>query len=90
MLYEVITAGKSTLLNVLGGMDYVTEGDILVNGSNIAKYNDKKLTEYRAKNVGFVFQFYNLIPSLTAAENVNMKYISCFGIIHSFYEYAVT
>lgn len=65
-------AGKSTILNLLGGMDYVSNGEIMVNGNNISKYNDNELTEYRAKNVGFVFQFYNLIPSLTAYENVNI------------------
>lgn len=63
-------AGKSTLLNLLGGMDYATEGEILVNGTNIVGYNDDRLTEYRAKNIGFVFQFYNLIPTLTSLENV--------------------
>ena len=63
-------AGKSTLLNLLGGMDYATEGEILVNGTNIVGYDDDRLTEYRAKNIGFVFQFYNLIPTLTSLENV--------------------
>ena len=63
-------AGKSTVLNLLGGMDYVTSGEIIVNGSNIAGFNDGTLTDYRAKNVGFVFQFYNLIPTLTAYENI--------------------
>lgn len=65
-------AGKSTVLNLLGGMDSATTGDIIVDGVNIAKFNDKELTDYRAKKVGFVFQFYNLIPSLTAYENVNI------------------
>ena len=63
-------AGKSTLLNILGGMDSPTEGDFLFDGENIAKYNDNELTDYRAWNVGVVFQFYNLIPTLTAYENV--------------------
>lgn len=63
-------AGKSTILNLLGGMDFATSGDIIINGENITNYNDDKLTEYRAENVGFVFQFYNLIPTLTALENV--------------------
>lgn len=63
-------AGKSTLLNLLGGMDYATSGEIIVNGKNIANYKDDELTEYRAENVGFVFQFYNLIPTLTVFENV--------------------
>lgn len=63
-------AGKSTLLNLLGGMDYATSGEIIIDGKNIVGYKDDKLTEYRAENVGFVFQFYNLIPTLTALENV--------------------
>jgi putative ABC transport system ATP-binding protein len=63
-------AGKSTLLNLLGGMDSATSGEIVVNGKDIAGYGDDRLTEYRADNVGFVFQFYNLIPTLTALENV--------------------
>jgi putative ABC transport system ATP-binding protein len=63
-------AGKSTVLNLLGGMDYATGGQIIINGRNIAEYDDDRLTEYRAGNVGFIFQFYNLIPTLTALENV--------------------
>lgn len=63
-------AGKSTLLNLLGGMDYASSGEIIINGKNIEKYSDNALTQYRATNVGFVFQFYNLIPTLTAYENV--------------------
>lgn len=65
-------AGKSTLLNLLGGMDKTTSGDIIVNGENIAKYNDKQLTKYRAENVGFIFQFYNILPTLTVLENVEI------------------
>lgn len=65
-------AGKSTLLNLLGGMEHATNGEIIVNGNNITAYNDKKLTKYRATDVGFVFQFYNLIPTLTALENVDL------------------
>lgn len=65
-------AGKSTLLNILGGMDTNTSGDVIVNGQNIANYNAKQLTAYRRTNVGFVFQFYNLIPNLTAKENVEL------------------
>ncbi len=64
-------AGKSTILNLLGGMDRATSGEIKVNGNCITAYDDKKLTEYRGITVGFVFQFYNLIPNLTAFENVN-------------------
>ncbi|MDR0293003.1 MAG: ABC transporter ATP-binding protein [Oscillospiraceae bacterium] len=63
-------AGKSTLLNLLGGMDHVTSGEIYVDGQNIAGLSDDRLTEYRANHVGFVFQFYNLIPTLTALENI--------------------
>lgn len=65
-------AGKSTILNLLGGMDYVTNGEIIVNGKKISDFNDNQLTDYRAEDVGFVFQFYNLIPSLTTYENVIM------------------
>lgn len=65
-------AGKSTLLNLLGGLDYVTEGSILIDGEDITKYNENDLTAYRKDAIGFVFQFYNLIPSLTAYENVSI------------------
>lgn len=65
-------AGKSTLLNILGGMEPNTSGDVIVAGKNIASYNVKQLTTYRRNNVGFVFQFYNLIPNLTAKENVEL------------------
>ena len=65
-------AGKSTLLNLLGGLDSVTSGQIIVNNQNVERFNDNQLTEYRAKNVGFIFQFYNLIPNLTALENVEL------------------
>ena len=65
-------AGKSTLLNLLGGMDKVTSGDIYIGENNIAKYNDKQLTRYRANDVGFIFQFYNIMPTLTVDENVNL------------------
>ena len=65
-------AGKSTLLNLLGGLDSVSSGEIIVDGKLIESFNDNQLTEYRAKNVGFIFQFYNLIPNLTAEENINL------------------
>lgn len=65
-------AGKSTVLNILGGMDSCDEGQILVDGVDIAKFNDRKLTTYRRVDVGFVFQFYNLVPNLTAKENVEL------------------
>ncbi len=65
-------AGKSTLLNLLGGLDKATSGKIIVDGENIEGYDDDELTKYRAKSVGFIFQFYNLIPNLTAKENVEL------------------
>ena len=65
-------AGKSTLLNLLGGLDSVTSGQIIVNNQHVENFNDNQLTEYRAKNVGFIFQFYNLIPNLTALENIEL------------------
>jgi putative ABC transport system ATP-binding protein len=65
-------AGKSTLLNLLGGLDSTTSGQIIVNGEHVESFNDNELTKYRAKNVGFIFQFYNLIPNLTAIENVEL------------------
>lgn len=63
-------SGKSTLLNIIGGMDSPSEGEVLINSRDISKFKDKELTNYRAKNIGFIFQFYNLIPDLTALENV--------------------
>jgi len=65
-------AGKSTLLNLLGGMDKVTSGSIIVGEKDISKYNDKELTQYRASDVGFIFQFYNIMPTLTVEENVEI------------------
>ena len=65
-------AGKSTLLNLLGGMDTVTSGDIIIDKENISKKSDKELTSYRAENVGFIFQFYNILPTLTVLENVDI------------------
>ena len=65
-------AGKTTILNMLGGMDTPTSGTILVDGRNIATYDDKQLTDYRRDDIGFVFQFYNLVPNLTATENVEL------------------
>lgn len=63
-------AGKSTILNLLGGMDNVSEGEILVEGKNIVNFSEKEMTKYRAEKIGFVFQFYNLISNLTSFENV--------------------
>lgn len=65
-------AGKTTILNLLGGMDSPTSGSILVDGENIALYDEKQLTEYRRNDIGFVFQFYNLVQNLTALENVEL------------------
>lgn len=65
-------AGKSTLLNLLGGMDTVTSGDIIIDGENISEKSDKELTNFRAENVGFIFQFYNILPTLTVLENVEI------------------
>ena len=67
-------AGKSTLLNLLGGMDKVSKGKIVVNGTEISSLEDKKLTKYRAESVGFIFQFYNILSSLTVLENVEIVY----------------
>ena len=65
-------AGKSTVLNILGGMDTNDEGNVLIDGTDISKFNEKELTNYRRNDVGFVFQFYNLVPNLTAKENVEL------------------
>ncbi|KKO54190.1 ABC transporter ATP-binding protein [Paenibacillus sp. DMB20] len=65
-------AGKSTVLNILGGMDTADEGQVLVDGTDIARFNSRQLTGYRRTDVGFVFQFYNLVPNLTAKENVEL------------------
>ena len=65
--------GKSTLLNIIGGMDSPTEGKVLLNGVDITSFKDKELTKYRKEKIGFIFQFYNLLPDLTALENVRMS-----------------
>ena len=65
-------AGKSTLLNLIGGMDTPSNGAIKVDGEDISKYNENKLSEYRAENIGFIFQFYNILPTLTVFENVEL------------------
>lgn len=70
-------AGKTTLLNLLGGMDNASEGQIVLDGKDVTKLNRKGLTEYRRSDVGFVFQFYNLMPNLTALENVEIAVEIC-------------
>ena len=70
-------AGKTTVLNILGGMDTATSGEILVDGVNIASYPEKNLTGYRRNDIGFVFQFYNLLQNLTALENVELALQIC-------------
>jgi putative ABC transport system ATP-binding protein len=70
-------AGKSTILNILGGMDTASSGRVLVDGQDITTLNERRLTEYRGKKVGFVFQFYNLIPNLNALENVEFAAEVC-------------
>lgn len=70
-------AGKTTLLNILGGMDALSSGEVWLDGKNIAGYNERELTTYRRYDIGFVFQFYNLIPNLTALENVELATQIC-------------
>ena len=70
-------AGKTTVLNILGGMDKATSGNVYIDGENIAKYSSRQLTAYRREDIGFVFQFYNLVPNLTALENVELALQIC-------------
>lgn len=70
-------AGKTTALNILGGMDTATSGHVMVDGSDITTYEKKQLTQYRRTDIGFVFQFYNLVPNLTALENVELASQIC-------------
>lgn len=70
-------AGKTTALNILGGMDTATHGQVLVDGQDITAYNNKQLVGYRRTDIGFVFQFYNLVPNLTALENVELAAQVC-------------
>lgn len=70
-------AGKSTILNLLGGMDYVSEGSIYVDGNEVSNYDKKQLTRYRRDDIGFVFQFYNLVQNLNAVENVELAVEIC-------------
>ena len=70
-------AGKTTVLNILGGMDTATSGEVWIDGAAVASYNARQLTAYRRADIGFVFQFYNLIPNLTALENVELALQIC-------------
>ena len=70
-------AGKTTILNILGGMDTMSQGHVWLDGQDISGYNEKQLTAYRRYDIGFVFQFYNLIPNLTALENVELAVQIC-------------
>ncbi len=70
-------AGKTTLLNILGGMDTLTEGKVILDGTEISSFNQKQLTAYRRYDIGFVFQFYNLVQNLTATENVSLATQIC-------------
>ena len=70
-------AGKTTILNILGGMDSPSSGSIIIDGTNISEYNSKELTKYRRYDIGFVFQFYNLVQNLTALENVSLANQIC-------------
>ncbi len=70
-------AGKTTALNILGGMDTATSGEVIVDGKNIGNYTTKELTKYRRYDIGFIFQFYNLVPNLTALENVELAAQIC-------------
>ena len=77
VIVEASGAGKTTILNMLGGMDTSDEGEIIVDGQNIASYSKKQLTAYRRYDIGFVFQFYNLVGNLTAKENVELATQIC-------------
>ena len=73
-------AGKTTILNILGGMDTVTSGEVIVDGVHIESFKNRQLTKYRREDIGFIFQFYNLVPNLTAKENVELKQLSITAI----------
>ena len=70
-------AGKSTILNILGGMDIPSKGQLMVDDNNISQYSSRELTNYRREDVGFVFQFYNLVQNLTALENIELATEIC-------------
>ena len=76
-------AGKTTLLNLLGGMDVVSGGNIILDNQNISRMNKKQLTNFRRNDVGFIFQFYNLMPNMTAKENVELATEICSGALNS-------
>ncbi len=76
-------AGKTTVLNMLGGMDTCDEGKILVDGKDVAKFSTKEMTRYRRQDIGFVFQFYNLVQNLTAKENVELATEICSGAVNA-------
>ncbi len=73
-------SGKSTFLNLIGGMDLPDRGEIIVNQHDITKFNDEKLTKYRRKKIGFIFQFFNLLPNLTVFENIQMPLLLNGGV----------
>ncbi|MDY2977122.1 MAG: ATP-binding cassette domain-containing protein, partial [Oscillospiraceae bacterium] len=77
MILGASGAGKSTVLNLLGGMDSPTSGSLRINGRDIARFNKRQLAEYRRNSIGFVFQFYNLMPNLTMRENVELASQIC-------------
>lgn len=70
-------AGKTTALNIIGGMDTATKGSVIIDGKNITSYNKKDIITYRRNDIGFIFQFYNLVPNLTALENVELAIQIC-------------
>ena len=76
-------AGKTTLLNVLGGMDTPTTGNVIIDGQDISNYKEKQLTQYRREDIGFVFQFYNLVQNLTALENVELATQICNCLLYT-------
>ena len=76
-IYGSNGSGKTTVLNILGGMDTASSGEVWVDGNNVAEYSNKELTRYRRDDIGFVFQFYNLVQNLTAKENVELASQIC-------------
>lgn len=76
-MLDLVALGKTTVLNLIGGMDSVSDGKIIVDGKDISNYNERQLTTYRRNDIGFVFQFYNLVPNLTAKENVELASQIC-------------